>query len=179
MENTKMKTQFKINYNNQVLLVEKVERIEESNFDDGQLAERYATYEVTTINNEHVASIHFRNGSLDDYEGSEFMSENEAFELSKVIETLPKVEANEAEENVETEEDAESEEDEYIKTLIAELEDNDSEEFELEQDGDMLELYYDGELIATKDTDTECIDEFVDVSASLISHKFDVLEYHR
>ncbi|MEF2522905.1 hypothetical protein V4D10_10965 [Vibrio mimicus] len=84
------------------------------------------------------------------------MSFEEGFELSKVIETLPKVEANEAEEGVETEDD------EYIKTLIAELEDNDSEEFELEQDGDMLELYYDGELIATKDTDTECIDEFVE-----------------
>ncbi|HBC3511469.1 TPA: hypothetical protein KDZ47_004339 [Vibrio parahaemolyticus] len=167
-----MKAQFKINYNNQVLLVEKETRIEESNFDDGQLADKYVTYNIT-LDAEFVAAIHIENGGFLDCEGSELMSFEEAFELSKVIETLPKVEANEAEEGVETEDD------EYIKTLIAELEDNDSEEFELEQDGDMLELYYDGELIATKDTDTECIDEFVDVSASLISHKFDVLEYHR
>ncbi|MFH4669970.1 hypothetical protein [Vibrio alginolyticus] len=167
-----MKAQFKINYNNQVLLVEKEIRIEESNFDDGQLADKYVTYNIT-LDAEFVAAIHIENGGFLDCEGSELMSFEEAFELSKVIETLPKVEANEAEEGVETEDD------EYIKTLIAELEDNDSEEFELEQDGDMLELYYDGELIATKDTDTECIDEFVDVSASLISHKFDVLEYHR
>ncbi|EPN9988266.1 hypothetical protein ACT5BG_002895 [Vibrio cholerae] len=166
-----MKAQFKINYNNQVLLVEKETRIEESNFDDGQLADKYVTYNIT-LDAEFVAAIHIENGGFLDCEGSELMSFEEAFELSKVIETLPKVEANEAEEGVETEDD------EYIKTLIVELEDNDSEEFELEQDGDMLELYYDGELIATKDTDTECIDEFVDVSASLISHKFDVLEYH-
>ncbi|EJE4166052.1 hypothetical protein [Vibrio parahaemolyticus] len=171
-----MKDQFKINYNNQVLLVEKETRIEESNFDDGQLADKYVTYNIT-LDAEFVAAIHIENGGFLDCEGSELMSFEEAFELSKVIETLPKVEASE--EDMETEEDAESEEDEYIKTLIVELEDNDSEEFELEQDGDMLELYYDGELIATKDTDTECIDEFVDVSASLISHKFDVLEYHR
>lgn len=167
-----MKAQFKINYNNQVLLVEKETRIEESNFDDGQLADKYVTYNIT-LDAEFVAAIHIENGGFLDCEGSELMSFEEAFELSKIIETLPKVEANEAEEGVETEDD------EYIKTLIVELEDNDSEEFELEQDGDMLELYYDGELIATKDTDTECIDEFVDVSASLISHKFDVLEYHR
>ncbi|ELA9713009.1 TPA: hypothetical protein KD131_003081 [Vibrio parahaemolyticus] len=166
-----MKAQFKINYNNQVLLVEKETRIEESNFDDGQLADKYVTYNIT-LDAEFVAAIHIENGGFLDCEGSELMSFEEGFELSKVIETLPKIEANEAEEGVETEDD------EYIKTLIAELEDNDSEEFELAQDGDMLELYYDGELIATKDTDTECIDEFVDVSASLISHKFDALEYH-
>lgn len=173
-----MKAQFKINYNNQVLLVEKETRIEESNFDDGQIADKYVTYNIT-LDAEFVAAIHIENGGFLDCEGSELMSFEEAFELSKVIETLPKVEANEANEANEAEEGVESEEDEYIKTLIVELEDNDSEGFELEQDGDILELYYDGELIATKDTDTECIDEFVDVSASLISHKFDVLEYHR
>ncbi|ETZ10495.1 hypothetical protein [Vibrio parahaemolyticus] len=166
-----MKAQFKINYNNQVLLVEKETRIEESNFDDGQLADKYVTYNIT-LDAEFVAAIHIENGGFLDCEGSELMSFEEAFELSKVIETLPKVEFNEAEEDVDTEYD------EYIKTLIVELEDNDSEEFELEQDGDMLELYYDGELIAAKGTDTECIYELINVGASLISHKFDVLEYH-
>ncbi|MEZ8293499.1 hypothetical protein AB6D11_06550 [Vibrio splendidus] len=158
-----MKDQFEIFYKNNTYTVNRERMVYEDAFDSMALDDECVTYDIA-LGDEFVAVIHTENKGFIDCEGSELMSFEEGFELSKVIDSLLTAPAP-------------APEAEYISELIEALDDNDSEEFEAVVNDDILELYYDDELIATKDIDTDSVEVMIDVKPSLIRHKFDVIEY--
>lgn len=58
------------------------------------------------------------------------------------------------------------------------LEDSESEKFELRIRNEFLDLYYDNELIATKDTEVGVIDLKVNARTRLVSNKIEEMECH-
>lgn len=169
-----MKGKFKIFYKNNTYTVQRERRVEEDAFDSMALDDEYVTYDIT-LDDKLVAVIHTENNGFIDCEDSELMSFDEGFELSKVIDSL--LTAPTPTPTPTPTPEVEELEDEYISELIEALDDNDSEEFEAVVNDDILELYYDDELIATKDIDTDSVEVMIDVKPSLVRHKFDVIEY--